>query len=372
MRILILSKAMIVGTYQRKAEELAALPGVELTVAVPPSWKEPGVGVTPLERRHTAGYRLQVLPIRLNGHFHLHFYPGLRRLVELVRPDILHIDEESFNLATFQAMQIGMAAGARCCFYNYANIDRRYPPPFGWFERYNFQHATAAIAANHEAADILRRHGYEGALHILPQFGVDPELFHPRETPLPDQPFRIGYFGRLVESKGILDLLEAFARLPERAHLTLIGSGELEERIAATVERLGIVHRVERRPMVPSVEVAAEMRALHTFVLPSRTTPRWKEQFGRVLVEAMASGVPPIGSDSGEIPHVIGDGGLIFRERDVEDLAAKLRLLIEQPELRRRLAEHGRRRVLAHYTQRALAEAYYEVYREMWERRDGG
>jgi glycosyltransferase involved in cell wall biosynthesis len=107
------------------------------------------------------------------------------------------------------------------------------------------------------------------------------------------------------------------------------------------------------------------MRALHTFVLPSRTTARWKEQFGRVLVEAMASGVPPVGSDSGEIPHVVGDGGLIFREGDIDDLTAKLRSMIEHPETRRRLAEQGRRRVLAHYTQRALAEAYYAIYREM-------
>ncbi len=108
MRVLLLSKAMVVGTYQRKAEELAALPGMELTVAVPPQWIEPKVGPTVLERRYVEGYRLQVLPMWLNGHFHVHFYPGLARLVQMVQPDILHIDEESFNLATFQAMRIGV------------------------------------------------------------------------------------------------------------------------------------------------------------------------------------------------------------------------------------------------------------------------
>ena len=365
MRVLILSKAMVVGTYQRKAEELAALPDVELTVAVPPRWDEPGVGPSLLERRHERGYRLQVLPIWLNGHFHLHFYPGLRRLVRLLRPDIFHIDEESFNLATFQAMRIGVEAGARCCFYNYANIERRYPPPFSWFERYNFHHATAAIAANHEAAAILRRHGYGGRVHILWQFGVDPDLFHPANTPLPATPFRIGYFGRLVEEKGVLDLVEAVARLPEHARLIIIGNGPLEGPIRAAAGRLGIGDRVELRPMIPSSDVAAEMRTLHAFVLPSRTTPRWKEQYGRVLPEAMASGVPPVGSDSGEIPHVIGDAGLIFREGDIDDLTEKLCLLIDQPDLHTSLARRGRQRVLEHYTQRALARAYYEVYQEM-------
>ena len=368
MRVLILSKAMIVGTYQRKAEELAALPGMELTVAVPPQWVEPNVGTTALERRHTEGYRLQVLPMWLNGHFHLHFYPGLARLVDLVKPDILHIDEESFNLATFHAMRIGVAAGAHCCFYNYANIDRRYPPPFGWFERYNFRHATAAIAANQEAVTILRDHGYAGSLHVLPQFGVDHEFFHPASVPLPPSPFRIGYFGRLVEEKGVLDLVEALARLPQHAQLLIIGSGELEGPIRAAVERLGLGARVDIRPKVPSAEIAEAMRGLHAFVLPSHTTPRWKEQYGRVLPEAMASGVPPVGSDSGEIPHVIGDGGLVFRECDVDDLAQKLRQLMEDPQLHRALAQRGRERVLQHYTQQSVAQAYYAVYEEMLRR----
>lgn len=365
MRILILSKAMVVGTYQRKAEELAALPGVELTVAVPPSWQEPRVGDRRLERTHDHGYRLQVLPIWLNGHFHLHFYPALKQLVEQIRPDIFHIDEESFNLATFHAMRLGVKAGARCCFYNYANIERRYPPPFSWFERYNFQHASAAFASNHEAAQILRHHGYTGPLHITWQFGVDHELFYPRTTPLPPTPFRIGYFGRLVEEKGILDLIEAVARLPEQAHLLLIGSGDLEPRILAEVERLGLTSRVEIQPMMPSSQVAAAMRDLHTFVLPSHTTPRWKEQYGRVLPEAMASGVPPIGSDSGEIPHVIGDAGLIFREGDITDLTEKLRLLMLHPDEHARLAALGRARVLQRFTQRAVARAYYDIYQEM-------
>lgn len=365
MKILMLSKALVVGAYQRKAEELAALPGVDLTVAVPPVWQEPGVGPVPLEKRYTSGYRLAVLPMWLNGHFHLHFYPGLKRLVELIQPDIFHIDEESFNFATFQAMQLGVQHRAKCCFYNYANIERRYPPPFSTFERYTLRHATAAIAANHEAAAIIERHGYEGPIHILPQFGIDPELFYPAADPLPSEPFRLGYFGRMIESKGVLDLLEALAQLPDVVHLLLVGDGELLPRIEARIAELDMQHRVALRSRVPSTEVAAEMRQLHAFVLPSRTTPRWKEQFGRVLVEAMASGAPPIGSDSGEIPHVVGDAGLIFHEGDVADLVAKIRTLVERPELRAELARKGRERALAHYTQRALAESYYSVYQQM-------
>ena len=108
MRILMLSKALVVGAYQKKAEELAALPSVELTVAVPPLWREPGVGAQALERRFTRGYALEVLPIRFNGRHHIHYYPSLGRLVARLRPDVFHIDEESFNLATFLALRAGV------------------------------------------------------------------------------------------------------------------------------------------------------------------------------------------------------------------------------------------------------------------------
>lgn len=367
MKILMLSKAMVVGTYQRKAEELAALPDVELTVAVPPVWHEPGAGPIELERRHINGYQLAVLPMWLNGHFHIHFYPGIKRLVELIKPDVFHIDEESFNFATFQAMQLGVQHRAKCCFYNWANIERRYPPPFSTFERYNLKHAAAAIAGNHEAAEIIERHGYEGPIHVLPQFGVDPELFYPAPEPLPAAPFRVGYFGRMLEQKGVMDLVEAVAQLPDNVHLLLVGDGDLLPQIEARVSELDLQERVEIKPRVASGDVADEMRKLHAFVLPSRTTSRWKEQFGRVLPEAMASGVPPIGSDSGEIPHVIGDAGLIFREGDAADLAAKIRTLMEQPELHTELARNGRQRALDYYTQRALAKQYYDVYRQMVE-----
>src|SRR5215208_3102517 len=97
MRILMLSKALVVGAYQKKAEELAALPGVELTVAVPPVWREPGVGDKVLELRSARGYQLAVLPIWLNGRHHTRFYPAIKRLLGHVRHDIFHIDEESFN-----------------------------------------------------------------------------------------------------------------------------------------------------------------------------------------------------------------------------------------------------------------------------------
>jgi glycosyltransferase involved in cell wall biosynthesis len=368
MRLMIISKAHVVGAYQTKLEAIAAQPGVELVAVVPPSWREPGVGELHLERRFVRGYRLEVLPLVMNGHHHTYLLRGLGALLRRERPDVLHIDEESFNAATFQAMRHGQALGARCCFFNWANIDRWYPPPWAFFERYNFKHSAHAIAGNAEAAAIIRRHGYQGPLSVLPQFGVDPQLFSPTD-PLQAQPgppsFTVGFVGRMLASKGVLDLLEAFAGLPPGARLRLIGDGELRGEIARRAEALGVAPRVEFVAQLPSTEVPAALRALDALVLPSRTTPSWKEQFGRVLVEAMACGVPVVGSSSGEIPHVIGDAGLVFPEGDVVALRVALLELMENVGLRQALGQRGRERVLQHYTQQALAQRYVEIYRAM-------
>lgn len=364
-----LSKALVVGAYQTKAEALAALPGVELTVAVPPSWREPGAAEQHLERRFTYGYRLVELPIWLNGRHHSHFYPGIARLVAATRPDVLHIDEEAFNFATFHAMRAGVRYGARCCFYNWANVARRYPPPFGWFEQYNFRHAAHAIAGNAEAAAIIRQHGYAGPISILPQFGVDPGMFSPaarqpgESLPPAGAPFVVGYLGRLVPQKGVLDLVEALALLPARVRVRLIGAGVQRPDLLARAAALGVGARLELLDW--SADVPGELRRLDALALPSHTTPRWKEQFGRVLTEAMSCGLPVIGSSSGEIPNVVGDAGLIFREGDVPALAAAIARLAASPALCADLGRRGRARVLAHYTQAALARSYYQVYRSM-------
>ncbi|MGC8875147.1 MAG: glycosyltransferase [Chloroflexia bacterium] len=365
MKVLILSKALVLASYQRQLGWLARERDVELVAVVPPYWAEPGVGRIGLEQVPASGYRLLVREIAWNGHFHLYFWRALGQLLRSERPDVLHIDEESFNLATYQGMRWGVHLGARCLFFNWANIRRHLPPPFRWFERYNFAHAAYAVAGNREAASILQERGYRGPLAVIPQFGVDVETFCPGSY-RPSEGFTVGYVGRLVPQKGVLDLLEAVARLPATVRLRLIGTGTLEAALRRRAETLGVQDRVEFCGRVRSSELPQHYREMDVLVLPSRTTPTWKEQFGRVVVEAMACAVPVVGSDSGEIPYVIGDAGLLFPEGNVEALTECLRALFEDAGRRHELGARGRERVLSRYSQERIAHAYLQVYRELW------
>lgn len=364
MRVVMISKACLVGAYQKKLEELARLPGMELTVLVPSYWRD-SRGVTRLERRFTQGYNLHVVPMALNGHFHLHWYPGLGARLRVLRPDIVHVDEEPYNLATWQAMRLARALGSPACFFTWQNLPRAYPPPFRWFERYNYRHAAHALAGTQAAAETLRRKGYTGPLSIVPQFGVDPEEYRPAGTPGRRESFTIGYAGGLVPEKGIDVLLRALAGLAECWEAHLAGEGAEGPRLARLAQALGIGERVHFRGRIPSSEMPDFYRSLDVLVLPSRSRPNWTEQFGRVLIEAMACGVAVVGSTCGEIPQVIGEAGLIFPEGDASALRAHLARLQADPSLRAELAARGRARVLSHYTQARIAADTYAVYRQM-------
>jgi glycosyltransferase involved in cell wall biosynthesis len=360
-RVLMLSKACIVGIYQRKLELIAA-GGVDLLALVPPSWRDER-GETVLERVYTAGYRLETLPIARNGDYHLHYYPDLARRIRAFQPHIVHIDEEPYNAAAWQALHLARRAGAKTLFFSWQNILRRYPPPFSWGERCVLKHADAAICGTEGAAAVWRAKGFARPIAVIPQFGTEPRLFAP--APRPARPFTVGYFGRMVEEKGVLVLLEAFAMLAGAPRLILLGGGVLRGALQRRAEQLGITDRVEWRDQVASVRMPSQYHDIDALVLPSLTRPNWKEQFGRVLVEAMFSSVPVIGSDSGAIPDVIGDAGLIVPEGDAAALAAALRRLIDNADLRADLIARGLARAHARFTHERVAAETLAVYRRL-------
>ncbi len=365
MRILMLSKACLVGAYQTKLEEIAKFDDVELTVIVPPMWLDPA-GIVHLERSHTEGYNLLVDPIRFNGQFHFHYYPSLKKRLAEIQPDIVHIDEEPYNLATWLALHQSQKVGAKTLFFSWQNLNRSYPFPFSWMENQVLTQIDFGLMGNRESVGVWQAKGFMGQYRVIPQFGVDDTLFQPPARQDKGRSFVIGSANRrLVPEKGIDLLIHAVAKLSGVWRLLIAGEGPEKENLQRLVHQLGIADRVQFDGAIGSEQMATYLQQLDVLVLSSRTRPNWKEQFGRILVEAMACGVAVVGSDSGEIPHVIGDAGLVFPEDNEAALAEHLRQLLQSESLRDELGQKGRARVLANYTQAQIAAQTVAVYREM-------
>jgi glycosyltransferase involved in cell wall biosynthesis len=356
------SKSHVVAAYHGKLRELANL-GIELTVITPPRW-----GNQKLEIRETGGYKLCVLPCLLSGYTHFHFYTAR---IAPIDADLIHLEEEPWSLVTYQFMRHCVKARKQTIFFTWQNILKNYPPPFAYFERFTLAHTAGAIAGNEEARRILETKGYQKPIRVIPQLGVDAAHFKKRDvTDLKaklalEGKFVVGYVGRLVEAKGIADLIRALTLLPEQCAVVLVGGGEFQQQAQQLATKLSLNSRIRWVPQVPSLGVAEYMNLFDVLVLPSRTTPTWKEQFGRVLIEAMACETVPVGSNSGEIPNVIGDAGLTFAEGDLAELAAQLLLLYHRRDLMTELGCKARARVLEKFTHRRIAEETVRLYSEV-------
>jgi glycosyltransferase involved in cell wall biosynthesis len=167
--------------------------------------------------------------------------------------------------------------------------------------------------------------------------------------------FSVGFAGRLVEEKGVRDLVAATATMKPGVRLLFFGNGELREELEAA--------STPERPVEVVTDVAHEdmhraYARMDVLALPSRTTPTWTEQFGRVLVEAMSCGRPAVASDSGEMPWVIAatGGGTTFPEGDISALTATLEALRADPRRRTSLAEAGRVAVEQTFSVPAVAD----------------
>lgn len=202
----------------------------------------------------------------------------------------------------------------------------------------------------------------------MPLTGVDARYIAPRPAEAQRASLGlggcvVGYLGRLVPEKGVDVLLRAVQACPAPVSVLIVGDGPEKARLQALAAQLALGDRCRFLPAVPYDEVPNYLSALDMLVLPSRTTPRWKEQFGRVLAEAMACRVAVIGAESGAIPEVIHDAGRTFPEGDVAALAGVLAELAGDDAQRRALAERGYQRARALYSVETLAGQLLDVWR---------
>ena len=313
--------------------------GWDVTVVVPSRWRSEYSGAL-MRPQALDGMRdsLRATPIVLAGRPQRHLYlTRCRALCARLRPDVAFVEAEPYSLPSFQwsraFSRLEIPFGVQC----YENIDRPLPASVRALRSGLLDRAAFVAARSDTAAELARGWGARGVVGFAPPAVPGWE----RPARVGERPFTVGYAGRLVESKGLFDLLAAVRCMTEPVELLLIGDGELRARLE---DQPIPGSRARVLTGVPHDRMANAYAQIDVLVLPSHTTSTWKEQFGRVIVEALWCGVPVVGSDSGEIPWLIGltGGGVVFCEGDSEMLAARLGELRHDPRRREQLAAEGR------------------------------
>jgi glycosyltransferase involved in cell wall biosynthesis len=315
---------------------------------------------------------VEPLALRLARIPHLRRYESRLRSVLRGAWDVVHVWEEPYVAA---CAQVAAAAPPRAKVVpaTFQNIVKRYPFPLNRFETRVMSRADGWIPFGHTVCEAQRSKPLYAAKpsQIIPP-GVDVQRF--RRDAAAGRRVRaacgwddsipvVGYLGRFVSEKGLGTLQRALEAAREPWRALVVGSGPmLAELTAFAAAHRGRVHIVTD---VTHDAVPAYLSAMDLLCAPSETTAKWREQFGRMLIEAMASGVAVVASRSGEIPHVVGPAGVILPERDVAAWARALDELLGAPERRRELAAAGLTRAHECYALPAVARAHLRFFEEL-------
>ena len=387
MKIFVVSHSYIIKLNCEKFRLLAQLdPSLEVTIVVPKRWRPGGVMRDTIESKGWQDGNFRVVSIANfseNNQGALCFGWELVKLLRSFKPDIIQVEQGSKSLAYTQLITLNKLLGlkAKMLFFTWWNLPYSLKFPFSWLEQYNLNNTNGIVVGNSAGYEILRDKSYDRPMKIMPQLGVDETLFKPQDATeirmrlgIQNHEFLIGFVGRFVPEKGLHTLLKAVAGLENRSFkLLLLGRGELKNELLKTAHKLGLNSQLIQLDSVKHEQVAQYVSAMNTLVLPSETTYQfktltatgWKEQFGHVLIEAMAAAVPVIGSDSGEIPNVIADAGLVFPEGDSAALCDRLSQLINDRDFAENLGRSGYQRCMSRYTNKALARDLLEFYRSL-------
>jgi glycosyltransferase involved in cell wall biosynthesis len=347
----------------RGRERALTAAGADVTLVVPNAWPDPEAETT----LSPEPFSIIELPVRRPGDENRHRQLDASdpyRLIAELKPDLLDIHSEPYSLtarewlrATDRELPVVM--------YSAQNIDKRYPPPFYRYEQAALRRVGAFYPCARQVATVLRGKGFAGRIEVL-ALGYDAGVFSPGSQSLDADEIVLMLVGRLVPEKGGLDAVRTLARINtlRPARLVFSGQGPDAARAKALAKSLGLESRVEFRPWQSQPELGGDYRRAHVVLVPSRPTLRWVEQFGRVIVEAQASGAVVAGYANGAIPDVAGEAGVLVATGDVDGLAAGVERVIGDPQEFARRREAGFA-LSATRTWGAVAASQLALYQEV-------
>ncbi|MBN1348786.1 glycosyltransferase family 4 protein [candidate division KSB1 bacterium] len=362
---------------QNKYVTLSKLPYLDIVLIRPESWKDGSRTENFKMHARASSFKSVLANSAFKGFRHRSFFTNnVGKAFRNFQPDIIHLFEEANTFFSLQALILKLmyCRSAKLIFDNFQNIitdhvDYRFYPLYESIEKLVFKHAICATARYEGSKQFLEHKNFKKRIYELP-WGTDVSRFRPTDGSHIRQRYKldgftIGYIGRIENEKGIFLLLDAIANIKQDITLLVAGTGSAKQKMLEMAEKYRLGKKFRYVGYISHSELPAFYSALDCIVVPTITMNRCKEQFGRVLVEAMACKTPVIGSTSGAIPSVVGNAGLVFRENDVDDLVQKIVLLANNVELRQRYSQAGKQRVHQCFSLQKFSERCLEIYHEV-------
>lgn len=382
MKVLIVYHAGAMENPRHIYRALAQASDVELTVIVPKRFKvervyEPSGWLCVEHEENRAGYQLIPVPLRNPYNYWQGFESEpLRRLIKEVRPDIIHVLDEPTSGCLFQVVwqRLAVPPRSKVLFYGFENLPIRLGRRSRLKWKFTWAQIAGGAAANSEALENLKRAGFPRNRLLKRIFwGISTDVFRPlnkltlKNDLNLDCEHIVGFVGRLVPEKGLRVLLAAMRRLPTTVHCLIIGTGPMRAELELWSGLPDLKGRIHLFDVMPPERLVEYINCMDVLAIPSLTVSHWKEQYGRVTGEAMACGVPVVGSDSGAIPEVIDSAGLIVSEGDVSALAKALHTAIFDRGVREHLKQQGLQRVEQELSVKAMVQRLMDLYRRVLE-----
>lgn len=393
IKIVVVWHEGITETYHKFFKELSKYKDIDIYLIIPPYWPSEGGAIKGVfnnlfcrykkfkfQKDYDPSYKILIKKVIFAGKS-LHFYPSLFKTLSKINPDIIHAIEEPWTLCVLQIIlwKKIFKKKTKIMFTTFENLSRKHTHLYNkWIEGFNLKHSDLAMTLDGGMKSILQNKGFKKEIQIIPGFaylGVNTDVYKKMDVSnlkkqLSLNKFTIGYSGRFQKEKGVQVLLKAAAKLKQDYQLLLLGWGQYKPDIEILIKELGLSDKTRIIDEKLGSKIVSYLNCMDLLVVPSLTTPEWKEQFGRVVPEAMACEIPVIASDSGSLPYVIKDAGLIFKEGDVKDLKEKIELVMGDKKFRKALVKKGLKRAKQCYDSKKIASETYKLYKKIEKRPD--
>ncbi len=375
-RLLSIGHSYVVNLNRRLVNEMARLGRDEWEITtVSPDFLHGDLRPLTFTKDEQDICQIEAIPVYFSQRIHFMAYSW--RLKEILNTDywdLVHCWQEPY---IFSGAQVAFWKPDRTplVYFTAQNDSKNYPPPFNWLERYSMDRCSGWICCGQLGLKALGdRPNYNKPVRIFPH-GVDIEHFQPNLAM--GKSIRsslgwedggnyipvIGYLGRFVPEKGLGLLMEVLSQLQLPWRAMFVGTGAMEAELKQWA--LKYDDRVRICTDVKHDEVPNYLNAMDMLCAPSQTAPNWREQFGRMLVEAFACGVPVIASDSGEIPYVVGDSGIVLGEKDMQGWIDAISDLLDNFAKRAELSAKGLDRARTKFSWTTVAQQHLDFFDQL-------